>query len=180
MHESDKLALGLDVTELISNHQLGAWFGGDWELKGYAEALGDDLGYTTIPTFGLNGEQVQMKSFYGSKAVGVNAKSDCPAAAVAFATFINTGDQQAARFEQTKVIPTNSDAANTEAVKSNALAIVIMNEANNCAIMQPYSPEFSSDFWDPCTALCDALKSGELNSGNVKEYMDTWVTAFDK
>ena len=180
MHESDKLALGLDVTELISNHQLGAWFGGDWELNGYAEALGDDLGYTTIPTFGLNGEQVQMKSFYGSKAVGVNAKSDCPAAAVAFATFINTGDQQAARFEQTKVIPTNSDAANTDAVKNNALAIVIMNEANNCAIMQPYSAEFSSDFWDPCTALCDALKSGELNSGNVKEYMDTWVTAFDK
>ena len=186
MHESDKLALGLDITELISNHQLGAWFGGDWELglsedaDGFYDYLGEDLGYITIPTFGLNGEQVQMKSFYGSKAVGVNAKSDCPAAAVAFATFINTGDQQAARFAQTGVIPTNSDAAETDAVKADALANVIMAEANNCAIMQPYSTEFSSDYWDPCTALCDALKSGELNKDNVKEYMDEWVKAFNK
>ena len=180
MHASNKLAVGLDVTELISNHKLGAWFGGDWELKGYTEALGDDLGYTTIPTFGLNGEQVQMKSFYGSKAVGVNAKSKNPAAAVAFATFINTGDQQAARFTETKVIPTNSDAANTDAVKSDALAIVIMNEANNCAIMQPYSKEFSSDYWTPAGALADAIKAGECTKDNVQEYMDNWVKAFVK
>jgi len=180
MHASNKLAVGLDVTELISNHKLGAWFGGDWELNGYTEALGDDLGYTTIPTFGLNGQQVQMKSFYGSKAMGVNAKSKNPAAAVAFVTFINTGDQQAARFEQTAVIPTNSDAANTDAVMSNALAQVIMDEANNCAIMQPYSKEFSSDYWTPAGALADAIKNGELNKDNTQEWLDNWVKAFVK
>ena len=180
MHANKKVAVGMDVTELISNHKLGAWFGGDWELKAFTDALGDDLGYTVIPTYGLDGKQVQMKSFYGSKAVGVNAKSKNPAVAVAFATFINTGDQQALRFEISKVIPTNSDAANTDAVKSNALANVIMKEANECAIMQPYSKEFSSEYWTPCTALCDDIKAKVITKENVKAKLDEWVKTFDK
>lgn len=180
MHNSGKLAVGLDTIELVSQHKVGAWFGGDWEYKDLYAAIGDDLGYTTIPTFGVNGKQVQMKSFYGSKAVGVNAKSKNPAAAVAFATFINTGDQQAARFEQTGVVPTNSDAANTDAVKNDLMANVIMAEANNCAIMQPYSKEFSSDYWTPAGALADAIKNGELTKDNTQEWLDNWVKAFVK
>ena len=178
MHANEKLALGLDVTELISNHQLGAWFGGDWELNGYTEALGDDLGYTVIPTMGINGEQVQMKSFYSSKVMGVNAKSKNPAAAVAFVTFVNSAEQQAARFEATSVIPSNTEAAETDAVKASALAAVIMEESNNCAIMQPYTKEFGDVYWDSCTTLCDALKSGELNKDNVQEWMDNWTSKF--
>ncbi len=179
MHASDKLALGLDVTELISNHQLGAWFGGDWELNGFTEALGDDLGYTTIPTMGINGEQIQMKSFYSSKVMGVNAKSKNPAAAVAFVTFVNSAEQQALRFEQTSVIPSNSEAAETDAVKSSPLAAVIMAESNNCAIMQPYTKEFGDVYWNACTTLCDALKSGELTSDNAQEWLDNWVKVFE-
>ena len=115
MHASKKLAVGLDVTELISNHKLGAWFGGSWELQGFKEALGDDLGMATIPTFDVNGQQVQMKSFYGSKAIGVNAKSANPAAAVAFATFLGSEEQQVARFEQTQIVPANMKAAEADA-----------------------------------------------------------------
>ena len=180
MHASDKLAVGLDVTELISNHQLGAWFGGSWEYDQFHKELGDNLGMATIPTYGLNGEQVQLKSFYGSKAIGVNAKSKNPAAAVAFATFLGSEEQQVARFEKTATVPANLKAADADAVKANEMAVVIMNESNNCAIMQPYSADFSADFWNPCTALCDALKSGEVTKDNAKEYMDKWVTAFDK
>ena len=179
MHASDKLALGLDVTELISNHKLGAWFGGDWELNGFTEALGEDLGYTTIPTMGINGEQVQMKSFYSSKVMGVNAKSKNPAAAVAFVTFVNSAEQQAARFEATSVIPSNSEAADTDAVKSSPLAAVIMEESNNCAIMQPYTKEFGDVYWNACTTLCDALKSGELKVDNAQEWLDNWVKVFE-
>ena len=134
----------------------------------------------TIPTFGVNGEQVQMKSFYGSKAIGVNAKSANPAAAVAFAAFLGSEEQQVARFEQTQIVPANMKAAEADAVKSDEAAVVLMEESNNCAIMQPYSADFSADFWDPCSALCDALKSGEVTSDNAQEYMDKWVTAFDK
>lgn len=178
MHANSKVAVGLDVTELISNHQLGAWFGGDWELKGFTEALGDDLGYTTIPTFGVNGEQVQMKSFYSSKCMAVNAKSKNPAAAVAFVTFINSAEQQATRFEKTSVIPTNVDAAETDAVKASPLAAVIMEESNNCAIMQPYTKEFGDLYWSSCTTLCDALKAGEITKDNVQEWMDNWTSKF--
>ena len=180
MHASKKLAVGLDVTELISNHKLGAWFGGSWELDGFKTALGDDLGMATIPTFGINGEQVQMLSFYGSKAIGVNAKSANPAAAVAFAAFLGSEAQQVARFEQTQIVPANIKAADAEAVKNDEAAVVLMAESNNCAIMQPYSAAFSSDFWDPCSALCDALKSGELTRDNAQEYMDKWVESFVK
>ena len=88
MINSNKVAMGYDVFELITQHRLGAWFDGAWNYQNYREALGDALGIAPIPTYGLNGEQVQLRSFYGSQAIGVNAKSANLEAATAFAEFL--------------------------------------------------------------------------------------------
>ena len=46
------------------------------------EALGDNMGVAALPTFTLNGEEKQMMSYAGSKAIGVNPNTENMVAAV--------------------------------------------------------------------------------------------------
>ncbi|MDR1558798.1 MAG: sugar-binding protein, partial [Clostridiales bacterium] len=61
------------ASELTAEHRLGAWWDGSWNYQVYKDALGDDLGMAPLPTFKVDGQDYQLKGFYGSKAIGVNA-----------------------------------------------------------------------------------------------------------
>jgi arabinogalactan oligomer/maltooligosaccharide transport system substrate-binding protein len=175
MLNNPKVGNGLVCEEEAATHNLGAWFDGAWNFDKYKEALGDDLGMAPIPTYTLNGAEVQLKGFYGSKAIGVNGKSKAPAAATAFAAFLGGEAQQIARFEKSGQIPTNINAGNTEAVQSDALAAVIVAEANNCSVAQPTSSVFGTRYWNYTDAITTAIKTGELTEANAQEYMDNYV-----
>lgn len=172
---NEKVGMGLTVEELAAEHKIGAWFDGAWNYDKYFEALGEDLGMATIPTYNLNGTDVQLKGFYGSKAIGANAKSKNLAAAVAFAGFLGEEAQQVARFEKSAQIPTNINAGATEAVQSDAMAAVIVAESNNCSVAQPTAAAFGSRYWNYTDAITTAIKTGELTHDNVQEYMDNYV-----
>ena len=165
------------VSELIADHRLGAWFDGAWNYDTYHDALGDDLGIATIPTYNLNGKDCQLLGFYGSKCIGVNAKSQNPAAAVAFAAFLGNEENQILRYEKSAQIPTNMNAANSDAVKSNLLATVIVNESNNCSVMQPVNAVFSARYWTSAGAIPTEIRSGEINKDNAQAKLDTFVAA---
>ena len=165
------------VSELIADHRLGAWFDGAWNYDTYHNALGDDLGIATIPTYNLNGKDVQLLGFYGSKCIGVNAKSKNPAAAVAFAAFLGNEENQILRYEKSAQIPTNINAAESDAVKADLLATVIVNESNNCSVMQPVNAVFSARYWTYAGAIPTEIRSGEINQGNAQAKLDTFVAA---
>lgn len=165
------------VSELIAEHRLGAWWDGAWNYGTYHDVLGDDLGMAVIPTFNPDGNDYQLLSFYGSKCIGVNAKSKNMAAAVAFAAFLGNGDNQTLRYEKSAQIPTHNDAANSDAVKNDAMATVIVNESNNCSVMQPVSTTFSARYWTYAGAIPTEIRSGEINKGNAQAKLDTFVAA---
>ena len=165
------------VSELIGDHRLGAWWDGAWNYDMYHDVLGDDLGMAVIPTFDPDGTDYQMLSFYGSKCIGVNAKSKNPAAAVAFAAFLGNEENQILRFEKSAQIPTNMAAAETEAVKANALATVLVNESNNCSVMQPVNTTFSARYWTYAGAIPTEIRSGAINKDNAQAKLDTFVAA---
>ena len=165
------------VSELIADHRLGAWFDGAWNYDTYHNALGDDLGIATIPTYNLNGRDNQLLGFYGSKCIGVSAKSKNPAAAVAFAAFLGNEENQILRYEKSAQIPTNMNAANSDAVKADLLATVIVNESNNCSVMQPVNNVFSARYWTYAGAIPTEIRSGEINKGNAQAKLDTFVAA---
>ena len=165
------------VSELIADHRLGAWFDGAWNYDTYYKALGDDLGIATIPTYNLNGKDCQLLGFYGSKCIGVNAKSKNPAAAVAFAAFLGNEENQILRYEKSAQIPTNMNAANSDAVKADLLATVIVNESNNCSVMQPVNSVFSARYWTYAGAIPTEIRSGEINKDNAQAKLDTFVAA---
>lgn len=165
------------VSELIGDHRLGAWFDGAWNYDSYHDVLGDDLGLATIPTFNSDGTDHQLLGFYGSKCIGVSAKSKNPAAAVAFAAFLGNEENQLLRYEKSAQIPTNHNAAASEAVQKDALAAIIVDESNNCSVMQPVNTVFSARYWTYAGAIPTEIRSGEINKGNAQAKLDTFVAS---
>jgi arabinogalactan oligomer/maltooligosaccharide transport system substrate-binding protein len=175
MLNNPKVGNGLVCEEKAATHDLGAWFDGAWNYDKYKEALGDDLGMAPIPTYTLNGAEVQLKGFYGSKAIGVNAQSKNIAAAVAFAAFLGSEEQQLARFEKSAQIPTNITAAASDKVQSDAMAAVIVAEANNCSVAQPTASVFGSRYWTYADTIPTGIKTGEITKDNVQAKLDEMV-----
>lgn len=164
----------ISVSELVGDHRLGAWWDGSWNYQLYKDALGDDLGLATIPTFNPDGTDYQLKGFYGSKCIGVNAQAANPEVAVAFAAYLGGEEMQIQRFEETGQVPTNIVAGESEAVQSDEVAAVIVKEAADASIMQPTSAEFSSRFWSNVAGFATEIRSGDFNKKNAQEKLDTF------
>lgn len=165
----------ISVSELAEDHRLGAWFDGAWNYDLYKGILGDDMGMTTIPTFNPDGNDYQLLGFYGSKAIGVNAQSQNMAAAVAFATFIGNEENQLLRYELSAQIPANIAAGENEKVKSDPLAVVVIEEANTASVAQPVNSVFAARYWSYAGAIPTEIRSGEINKNNVQEKLDAFV-----
>lgn len=165
------------VEEKAAEHKVGAWFDGSWNDSKYVTALGEDLGRVQIPTYTLNGEEIQLKGFYGSKIIGVNAHTKNDVAALAFAAFLGNEENQILRYELSGQIPTNLNAASNETVAADPIAVVTMNEANNASVAQPSSTAFSTKFWTPAGAITTEINNGELTEANVQERLDAFASA---
>lgn len=166
----------VSLSELTADHRIGAWFDGSWNYNLYKDALGDDLGLAVIPTFNPDGNDYQLKSFYGSKAIGVNSQAAYPAVAVAFAAYLGSEEMQIKRFEESGQVPTNLKAGESPAVQADEVAKVIVEEANIASVMQPTSAEFSSRYWSNVGGVATEIRSGELNKDNVQAKLDTFVS----
>ena len=69
-----------------------AMFTGSWDANAIKEALGDNMGVSSLPTYTINGQEKQMLSYAGSKAIGVNAHSEYMEQAVALAVYLGGSD----------------------------------------------------------------------------------------
>lgn len=144
------------------------------------KALGDDLGIATIPTFNPDGTDYQLLGFYGSKCIGVNAKSQNMAAAVAFAAYLGNEENQLLRYKLSAQIPANMAAGESEEVKADPLAAVIVKEANEASVAQPANSVFSTRYWTYANTIPTEIRSKEITKDNVQEKLDTFVDAMTK
>ena len=170
-----KVSHTIDIVQHISEHKLGVWFDGAWNYGTYKDELGDDLGMAQIPTFNVNGNDVQLRSFYSTKAIAVNATSKHMAASLAFARFLASEEQQIARFEDSAQVPTNTKASQIQAVQDSDVAKVILAEVENATIAQPSTKEFGATYWDPAGAIIGDIVAGKLTLENVQDYLDKLV-----
>ncbi len=167
----------VSVSELAAEHKIGAWFTGSWDFELYKTALGEDLGLAVIPTFNPDGTDHQLKGFYGSKAIGVNAQAAFPQVAVAFAAYLGGEEMQLQRFNETKQVPTNLTVGGSADVQGDEVAAVIVKEAEIASVMQPTAQEFNDRYWANAGAIATEIRSGDLNKDNVQEKLDTFVTS---
>lgn len=150
---------------------IAAGVSGTWTAEAIQKKLGDNYAATKLPTFTLNGEQVQLKSFAGYKLMGVNSRTKHPKEAMRLAEYLTNEQNQLLRFETRAMGPSNINAAANEKVKQN-VALAALAEQNAFGVSQA---NVLNTTWDPLEAFGTAMETRDY-SKTVKQYLDIMVS----
>lgn len=146
----------------ISSGNVCAIVSGSWDASAAQEIWGDGYAATKLPTFTVNGEQVQMGCFSGFKLMGVNAHSKQTGWAVLLAEFLTNEEAQTARFEARQLAPTNLVAGASDAVSADvAIAASVAQDAYG--VLQ----RVSGKYWDPSKTFGEMIAQGTLKVGDT-------------
>lgn len=154
--------------------KIKALFSGSWDAAAVKEALGDKFGATMLPSMKINGQDKQLKSFAGSKAIGVNPHSKNQEVAVALAAYLGGKDAQAQHYKLRNIIPCNKELLETPDVKKDALVAAQNSTFEKTSIIQPYISEMSQ-FWKPAETFGKALVSKEITKANASQKLNDYV-----
>lgn len=149
----------------LADGSVNAIFSGTWDYDAVVEAVGEEnVGVAQLPTYTLSdGTTCQMKSFAGSKAIGVNPNSKNPEAAVALAAFLGSTEAQQAHYDMRSIIPTDKTIQ-----VSDELAQAQMDTIANTSILQPLVSEMGN-YWDPAANMGSELVAGTVTHENAAE-----------
>ena len=162
--DSDPFVAGVKDGTII------AGVSGTWNANTAAEVWGDNYAATKLPTYTVNGEQVQMSSFAGFKLVGVNAYSENVGDAMDFAAFMTNEESQTLRFEMRRQGPSNINAASSEAVQANP-AIAALAAQSAYADVQ----RVGQAYWDAAAALGKIIVNGNPDNIELQTLLDNCV-----
>lgn len=139
----------------------GCAFGGSWNYNDLKKALGDKLGIVAAPTYTINGKEVQLKAFAGSKALGVNAKSANPEIAVALAMYLGSAECQKTHYEARATVPCNTELLKEEAFKNDAL-VLAQNDTATAAksVIQPLVSNMGK-WWNAAANFATNIINGQ-------------------
>lgn len=143
---------------------------GTWTADAIKEKLGDNFAATKLPTFTVDGKQVQMGSFGGYKLVGVNSQTKFPVDAMELAEWLTNEESQAKRFEERAMGPSNSKVAESDAVKAN-LPLAALALQSQFATSQK---EVLGSYWTPAEAFGTAMEAKDY-SKTIQEQLDAMV-----
>ncbi len=162
--DSDPFVAGVKDGSII------AGVSGTWNANAAQEAWGDNYAATKLPTYTVNGEQVQMSSFAGFKLVGVNPYSENVGAAMDFAAYMTNEESQMSRFEIRSEGPSNVNAASSEAVQSNPAIAALAAQAAYADVQR-----VGNKYWDPAAALGKIVMNGNPDGTDLQTLLDNCV-----
>lgn len=151
-----------DISNQIAAGNVCAVISGTWDANAAQAAFGDGYSATKLPTYTINGNQVQMGCYSGYKLIGVNRYTDQAGWAALLAEFLTNEDSQMARFENGQQAPTNLVAASSEAVRNNA-AIAASSAQDAFGVVQ----RVSGRYWSPTATFGEMVAQGTLNVGDT-------------
>lgn len=169
---------GSGASGLISG-DVGACFTGSWDYNKLKDALGDKLSVTQLPTAKIGGKDVQLKSFAGSKCVGVNPHCKNQVLAMQVAAFLASKDAQLERFNMRSVIPCHKELASDAAIMASEVAVAENNTMANCGVIQPLIPEMAN-YWSPMESFGNSIINGDTTKSNCKDQVDLMVGQLNK
>lgn len=163
-----------------ADNKLVACVDGSWNLATYKKTMGENFGYTIMPTITVDNQTVITKSFLGGKLLGVNplkAGDDRLVAAHELAKFITSEEIQLYRFEEKGVLPTNIEALKDEDVANSEMAQIIdaTNEKNGY-LGQGALP---AAIWNAPEVLAAGIQAGNTTDENIAEAMKTLNDAIE-
>ncbi len=154
----------------IESGEIIAGVNGPWNAEFVKTQWGEHYRAVKLPTYTLNGKQVQMASFAGYKLVGVKSSTKEPEWAVKFAEYITNEENQLKRFRVTGECPANVKAAQAAEVQESPAVAALRDQA-------PYSvrQSIASPFWTPATIFGTVMASGNPDGRDLQELLDELV-----
>ncbi len=161
-----------EFTAGVAAGTISAGVNGSWNAAAIQAAWGENYAATKLPTYTLNGQQVQMSSFSGYKFVGVNQTTDKPYWAMKLAEFLTNEASQIKRFEDRQLGPSNVNAAQSEAVLADP-AISALAQQSAFAVVQ----NVGDNFWAPAEAFGNQIVLADLTTSSTNPQIQAALTA---
>lgn len=162
----------------LRDGSINAMFSGSWDANSVKEALGDNMGVAALPTFTLNGEQVQMKAYAGSKAVGVNPNAKNMVAAVELAVYLASAEAQESHYTLRNVIPCNTELLEKEELAQDPLVSAQNRTFNETSILQPFVAAMNN-CWTPVENMGKSIRNGTVTHDNAAEQTEAMNEAMN-
>lgn len=162
-----------DISNQIASGSLCAVVSGTWDAAAAQTVFGDGYAATKLPTFTAGGKEIQQGSVAGYKMVAVNAYSENAGWASLLADWITNEDNQAIRFAQREIGPSNSNVAASDEVAAN-IAIAALAEQSAYGVVQ----SVGGNYWDPTQTFGEMIAQGQLavdDEAAIQEALDTMV-----
>lgn len=148
-----------DISNQIASGKLCAVVSGTWDASAAQTAFGDGYAATKLPTYTCGDKQVQQGSVAGFKLVGVNKHASNVGWATLLADWITNEDNQAIRFAEREIGPSNINVAGSDEVAAN-IAIAALAEQSAYGVVQ----EVGGKFWDPSATFGELVAQGQLKA----------------
>lgn len=158
----------------LRDGSINAIFSGTWDAESVKEALGDNMGVAALPTANIGGTDGQLKSFMGSKAVGVNPNCENMEVAMALAAYLAGEEAQMAHYELRNVLPSNINIT----LADDAIATAVTKVMTDTSIMQPVVTAMNN-YWSPAENMGKALVAGEITHDNAADKTEEMNTAMN-
>lgn len=153
---------------------VAALFSGTWDAEAVKEKLGDNMGVAALPTVTIDGKEGQMKSFIGSKAIGVNPNAENQQVAMSLAAYLAGEKAQTAHYEMRNLLPSNINIS----LADDPIATAVTNVMTDTSIMQPLCKEMSN-YWPPAENMGKNIQSGEVTKDNAAEKTEEMNTTMN-
>lgn len=153
----------------LRDGSVSAIFSGTWDYAAAKEALGENLGICQLPTINVAGEDVPLKSFAGSKALGVNPHCENMEVAVALAQYLASEEAQLTHYQMRSIVPCNLKLLASDEVSNDALAQAQANTIANTSVIQPTNSSFNTNFWDNATNMANDILNDVVTLDNAAE-----------
>lgn len=160
-----------DVSNQIAGGTLAAVVSGTWDAENAQKVFGNGYAAAKLPTYTLDGKQVQQGSVSGYKFLGVNAYSKNVGWATVLAEFLTNEESQATRFEQRQLAPTNKKVAASDEVSKN-VAIAASGAQDAYGVIQTVSAKY----WDPAKTFGEMIAQGSISATDEKAIQDALDT----
>lgn len=153
---------------------VAAVFSGTWDAENVKGKLGDNMGVAALPTVTIDGKEGQMKSFIGSKAIGVNPNAENQQVAMSLAAYLAGEKAQTAHYEMRNILPSNINIS----LADDPMATTVTNVMTDTSIMQPLCKEMGN-YWSPAENMGKNIQSGEVTKDNAAEKTEEMNTTMN-
>lgn len=162
----------------LRDGSISAIFSGSWDANAVREALGENMGVAALPIYTLNGEEKQMMSYAGSKAIGVNPYSKNMVPAVELAVYLGSAEAQLSHYKLRNVIPCNTELLKDAEIAEDPLVMAQNDTFNYTSILQPFVAKMNN-CWVPVENMGKGIRNKSVTHENAKEQTEAMNEAMN-